>query len=132
MRVHHLAVLVADLVRAEAFYAGVLGLRVTARHPDAHGAPRSVWLDAGGAILMLERATPGTPRRADGAPGWHCVALAITQAERATWRARLVAAGHPIERESAYTLYVRDPDGALVALSYYTPPDEVAPPDKAT
>ena len=35
------------------------------------------------------------------------------------WRARLAAAGCPVERESAFTLYVRDPDGALVALSHH-------------
>jgi hypothetical protein len=47
------------------------------------------------------------------------VALAVARAEREAWRARLAAAGHPVERESAYTLYVRDPDGALVALSHW-------------
>jgi hypothetical protein len=47
------------------------------------------------------------------------VALAIARSEREAWRLRLAAAGHPVERESPYTLYVRDPDGALVALSHW-------------
>jgi len=121
MAIHHLAVVVRDLGRAEAFYSGVLGLPVQRRHDDETGQPRAVWLDLGaGAFLALERAElPDARLRADAAPGWHCVALAIGRGERASWRARLAAAGHPVERESAYTLYLRDPDGALVALSHW-------------
>jgi glyoxylase I family protein len=124
--VHHLAVVVRDLARAEAFYGGVLGLPVERRHDDAAGRPRAVWLalapGANASFLALERsdaAGAGAAPRADAAPGWHCVALAIARGEREAWRARLAAAGHPVERESSYTLYVRDPDGALVALSHW-------------
>ena len=119
--VHHLAVVVVDLARAEAFYGGVLGLPVGRRHDDEAGRPRAVWLELGdGAFLAVERAElPDGAHRADAAPGWHCVALAITRGEREAWRARLATAGHPVERESVYTLYVRDPDGALVALSHW-------------
>jgi len=125
--VHHLAIVVADLERSERFYAGVLGLPVTRRWDDAAGAPRAVWLELGaGAFLALERATAGQPMRADGAPGWHCVALRIERAARETWRTRLAAAGHPVERETAFTLYARDPDGQLCGLSHW--PDEVEPP----
>lgn len=123
LALHHLAVVVEDLDRAERFYGGVLGLPVITRHDDALGAPRAVWLGlAGGAFLALERAGAGGPRRADDAPGWHCVALGIPRDEREAWRIRLEAAGHPIERSSVYTLYVRDPDGCLVALSHHPDP----------
>ncbi len=118
--VHHLAVVVSDLARAEAFYAGVLGLEPVRRWDDDAGRPRAVWLRlGGGAFLALERAGAADPRRADEAPGWHCVALGIAPGERETWRARLEAAGHPVQRSSEYTLYVRDPDGNLVGLSHY-------------
>jgi hypothetical protein len=117
--IHHLAVLVQDLARAEAFYGGVLGLPVKARHADADDAPRSVWLElGGGAFLAVELAT-GAARGAPGAPSWHCVALAISPAEREPMRARLAAAGHPVERETSFTLYARDPDGNLVAFSHH-------------
>lgn len=120
---HHLAVVVADLDRAERFYAGVLGLAVTVRHVDGEGRPRAVWLDLGaGAFLALERAAAPGPLRSDEAPGWHCVALAIPPAARAAWIDRLAAAGHPIERSTAYTIYARDPDGCLVALSHHPVP----------
>lgn len=105
-----------DLSRSEAFYAGVLGLPVRTRHTDELGNPRSVWLDLGSAILMLERADE-EPR---AGAGWHCVALAIDRADREAWRAHLSAAGFPIERETAHTLYLRDPDGAILALSHYS------------
>lgn len=124
LAVHHLAVVVADLARAEHFYAGVLGLPVLRRWEDAAGKPRSVWLALGaGAFLAVERAeTPESARRADTAPGFHCLALGIAPAERESWRARLAAEGFPVERESPYTLYTRDPDGNLVGLSHYPDP----------
>jgi catechol 2,3-dioxygenase-like lactoylglutathione lyase family enzyme len=122
MKIHHLAVVVADLVRAEAFYAGTLALPVLHRWPDASGAPRSIWLELGDSFLAVERAGADAPTRADAAPGWHCVALAIAPGEREAWRARLAAAGTPVERETPYTLYVRDPDGNLVGLSHWPHP----------
>ncbi len=55
----------------------------------------------------------------DGDPGWHCIALAILPSEREYYRKYLQNEGIPIERESPYTLYIRDPDGALIGLSHY-------------
>jgi glyoxylase I family protein len=121
--VHHLAVVVRDLERAEAFYAGVLGLPVVKRWSDDAGAPRSVWLGLGSSgFLAVERAAAGGPTRADEAPGWHCVALGIAPETRETWRSRFAEAGVRVERESAYSMYVRDPEGNLVALSHYPHP----------
>lgn len=123
LALHHLAVVVADLDAAERFYCGVLGLPVARRWQDELGAPRSIWVALGaGAFLAIERATAAEPRRVDRAPGWHCAALGIAPGERQAWRERLQAAGCPVERESAYTLYVRDPDGNIVALSHYPDP----------
>lgn len=119
--VHHLAVCVIDLERAEAFYCGVLGLKVRERCIDDAGAPRSLWLDLGEGFLAVEKVA-GADARSDRAPGWHCVALPIAVEEREAWRVHLEAAGHRVERESAYTLYVRDPEGALVALSHHPEP----------
>lgn len=125
LSVHHLAVVVADLARAERFYVDVLGLPIDRRWDDDRGVHRSTWVALGGGattFLALERAGAAGPTRSDEAPGFHCVALRIDRSSRETWRARLAERGHPIERESAFTLYVRDPDGNLVGLSHWPDP----------
>ncbi|UJR82771.1 VOC family protein [Sandaracinus amylolyticus] len=120
LKVHHLAVKVRDLARAESFYAGALGLPIIRRQDAEDGTPRSIWLSLhDGAFLAVERAEEPESQRLDGSPGWHCVALGIDASERETWRTRLTSRGHPVVRETAYTLYVRDPEGAIVALSHY-------------
>jgi glyoxylase I family protein len=123
LRLHHLAVRVTDLDRALGFYQDLLGLEVIRHWDDAAGLRRSYWLRLqGDAFLAVERATALGPTRGDEAPGWHCVALAIDKAERAAWRDRLERGGHHVVRETAYTLYVRDPDDNLVGLSHYPEP----------
>ncbi len=149
--VHHLAVKVRDLARAERFYVAVLGLRVMTRREDERGL-RSIWLALGPKpepdakkdqpFLALERADDDGPARHDDAIGWHCVALGIEVEERESWRKAIEGAGHAVFRETPYTLYVRDPEGSVVALSHHPvpapnatteperppsiPPDEVA------
>ena len=123
---HHLAVCVRDLQRAERFYSGVLGLPIRRRWTREDGSERSLWLELGAGSFLAVEEVPGGPRRDDDASGWHCVALRIDVDERSAWIAHLAAAGVPIERESAYTLYVRDPEGALIALSHY--PDATGQP----
>ena len=135
LAVHHLAVVVRDLERVTGFYRDVLGLPEVRRWTDDEGAPRSVWLALGaGAFLAVEKAAKDAPERASG-PGFHCVALGIAPRDRAAWRAKLGDARVAIERESPFTIYVRDPEGNLVGLSHY-PDAEVpwraeapAPPD---
>lgn len=125
LSVHHIAVVVRDLARVTQFYAEVLDLPVMRRWEDAAGAPRSVWLTlGGGAFLAVERAgaEEGSTGKADDAPGWHCIALAIPREAREAWRGRLAAAGFPVERESRFTLYTRDPERNLIALSHYPEP----------
>ncbi|MCK6590025.1 MAG: VOC family protein [Polyangiaceae bacterium] len=123
-RVHHVAVVARDLAKSEAFYGGVLGLPVVRRWSDEAGRPRSVWFGLGGGAFLAVELPPEATRtgeraKADGAAGWHCVAIAIEPSEREVFRRRLEEAGFPVERESPFTLYVRDPDGALAALSHY-------------
>ena len=129
--VHHVAIQVRDLAAMTAFYRVVVGLPVLRRWstPDATGE-RSIWLDlGGGAFLALERVVSERPGEADldhqwksPTPGFHLLALAITRAARSTWEARLDAAGVAIAHRTAYTLYVRDPEGNRVGLSHW--PDE--------
>jgi hypothetical protein len=129
--VHHLAIQVVSLARVEPFYTQVLGLPVLRRWPFPEGeGERSIWVDTGdGSFLALEvfHAGPGMAasdvRRREG-PGPFLVALRVRRGDREAWRARLQAAGVIVERESPFTLYVRDPEGNPVGLSHW--PEAVA------
>lgn len=114
--VHHLAVLVQDLAAAADFYSSVLGLPEQRRWHTPTGELRSIWYSLGehGPFLAVER---GDANQGDS--GWHCVALAIEPEHRERWRTRLLASGFPVFKETAYTLYVRDPEGNVVGLSHY-------------
>ena len=114
MRVHHIALRTRDVGRLASFYADVLGLAIT-RRDDARG---SVWLDADGTIVMIERAEEGEPTIGPGS--MELVAFAADAAEVARWKTSALAAhGIALEAETAFTVYFRDPDGRRVALSSY-------------
>jgi hypothetical protein len=53
------------------------------------------------------------------------IALRIERAAREAWERRLAAAGVAVEARTAFTLYVRDPEGNRVGLSHF--PDEARP-----
>lgn len=110
---HHLAFRTRDLPRLEAFYVNVLGF--TLKSGGTQG--RSVWLDAGGAIVMLERAD--TEEVGVDPRSMELVAFAIERSARAGCESALRAAGVAVEATTAFTVYFRDPDGRRVALSHY-------------
>ena len=112
MRVHHLAFRTRDLTRLERFYTDALGLSIARRDGE-----RSVWLRAGGTTLMLEQAEDGEPEIARDSR--ELVAFGIEAPDVERWRRVLEANGIAIEGETAYTLYVRDPDGRRIGLSHY-------------
>ena len=112
-RIHHVALRVADCERAAAFYSGVLGLVERRRLLDG-ATPRAIWLETGGALLMLERALRGRgPEDGSG----HLIAFAVD--DLGAWERRLEAAGVAVDDRTAHTLYVRDPDGHRVGLSTF-------------
>src|SRR5580658_876403 len=100
MRVHHLAFRTRDLTRLERFYTDVLGLVIARRHED-----RSVWLRAGGTLLMLELAEDEEPEVQGETK--ELVAFAVEAPDVDRWRRVLEANAIPIEGETAYTLYFR-------------------------
>lgn len=119
MRLHHVALKVVELARAERFYRALLGAEPTARFDDDEGRPRSVWLGLEGGFLALERAEAGGAPKPDGGAGWHTVAFSIEPHEREAVRARAASLGAPLVRETPYSLFVRDPEGNVVALSHH-------------
>jgi hypothetical protein len=81
---------------------------------EADGRVRSIWVQAGEAVLMLEREVKGTgPAAGSG----HVLAFAVSDLPE--WESRLAAAGVPLLDRTAATLYVSDPDGHRVGLSVF-------------
>jgi len=116
---HHLALGTRDVALLSRFYTDVLELREVTRHLHADGTLRSVWLDLGGPILMIEPTTE-SPRRVVGVgAGPFLIALAVSEAERRACEARLECNGCAIESRSEFTSYARDPDGNRIAISAY-------------
>lgn len=146
--VHHIAIQTHNLARMESFYCGVLGLPCIARHKTADGfQERSIWVSlssagsgAGESFLAIERvpsdllqksATDPTSepevRQAvemQNAAGYLLLALGIERSARMPFIERLTTAGFAIYHQTAYTIYVRDPDGNRLALSHYPEPHE--------
>jgi glyoxylase I family protein len=117
MHLHHLALRVRDVERLAAFYRDVIGLPERTRHLTEGETLRSIWLDAGQVVLMIERAAPGEPLPPEGS--LELVAFAMGPGEREAFRERFAAAGVAVEAETAHTLYVRDPEGRRVGVSSY-------------
>jgi glyoxylase I family protein len=116
-RLHHLALGARDVERVATFYRDVLGLNEIARHHRGDGTLRSIWLDLGGAILMIE-ATAEAPRRVEGVgAGPFLLALRAPASHRIELERALEAAGSAIESRTDFTSYARDPEGNRVAIS---------------
>lgn len=115
MSIHHLALRTDDLDVLERFYRDILGLPVLRRD-----AGRSVWLDAGVAIVMLERRGEGEPAIDRRSMDLTC--FAVEPDEHAAVLERLSAAQVRVEGRTAYSLYFRDPDGRRVGVSSYPHP----------
>jgi glyoxylase I family protein len=122
---HHVALGSADVERLARFYRELFDLRELARHLYPGGALRSIWLDLGGTILMIEH-TDKPARRVDGVDaGPFLLTLRVDPSEREQLERRLEVNGQAIESRSPFTSYTRDVDGNRVAFSHY--PELVIP-----
>lgn len=118
---HHAAIEARDIEAVAAFFRDVLGLPEVVRHHRPDGSLRSIWLGAatdhqpGGPFIAVEASTHGVHAGA----GWFMVALGICADARAKIVETLRARGVAIEKETRWTIFVRDPEGNLVGLSHY-------------
>lgn len=115
-----------DLMAADRFYGGVLGLERIAFVEGRH-----VFFRCGrGVVLIFDRRSTasvstsvgGTAVPLHGASGAGHMALAVRDADLPAWRAHLEQHGIGIESEIAWprggrSLYVRDPAGNSVELA---------------
>lgn len=119
---HHVALGTRNVEALARFYRELLGLPEVRRHQDDQGALRSIWLDLGGALLMIER-TQEAPRQVEGVgSGPFLLAFRVTPALRSQLERELTARGHAIEARTAFSSYSRDPDGNRFALSHHPEP----------
>ena len=114
---HHVAIQVLDVEKVAAFYREVLQLPERARHLRDDGSLRSIWIEASadGSFLAIEELRPGTR----GTLGHSLVALRIARGDRAAWLAHFEKHRVPIEKQSRWTIYVKDPEGNVIALSHH-------------
>lgn len=117
-----MAVQVRDVARVAAFYVEMLKLPELQRFHRDDGSLRSIWIsttsvprpDAG--FIAIEEIRPQTP---PGALGYSMVALRIEARHRQAIVEELARAGLHPERETGWTMYLRDPEGNLVGLSHH-------------
>jgi catechol 2,3-dioxygenase-like lactoylglutathione lyase family enzyme len=121
--VHHIAIQCRDLAGMVRFYEKVLRLRVERRWQSElevdRGADRSVWFRAGNSALERCDGEPRPPPWQSDQPGLHLLALEIPWQNRAIWLAWLQYSGAEVVFESAWTVYVRDPEGNRIGLSHF-------------
>ncbi len=117
---HHIALGARDVELVADFYARAFALSERARHHYDDGRLRSVWLDLGGTILMVEH-TDDPPRHVEGVGAGPFLLAFSTSGpdERAAVEARLEQMGAPVEAGTDFTSYFRDPEGNRVAVSHY-------------
>jgi catechol 2,3-dioxygenase-like lactoylglutathione lyase family enzyme len=120
---HHVAVQVHDVAKVAAFYVELLKLPELKRFHRDDGSLRSIWVGTSNqpqaghhGFIAIEEIRPTTP---DGALGYSMVALRIHASERRAIVEELARRGLLIERETSWTMYVRDPEGNLVGLSHH-------------
>jgi catechol 2,3-dioxygenase-like lactoylglutathione lyase family enzyme len=111
-RLHHLALRAADVEATVSFYKQLLGLGELRSE-----RPRSVWLGLGdGAILMVEARSTGEPAISPGS--LELAAFRVDDERKGAIRAFALERGC-FDGETAYTVYLRDPDGRRVGVSTY-------------
>ncbi|HEV7156828.1 MAG TPA: VOC family protein [Caulobacteraceae bacterium] len=109
----HVVLKVSDLARAEAFYAGVLGLPLCARMDQ--GGPKMAFFSLGNHHDFAVLEVGGEAATASG-PGLHHVAFKIGDDLDHLREAKSVLEGAgiavtPIDHEVTKSLYFHDPDG---------------------
>jgi len=119
-RVLETVLYVDDLVAAERFYAGVLGLVL-----DSHKPGLFSFFRIGDAMLLLfdpeaARGNRDVPAHGAAGPGHAC--FAVREAELDGWRRHLVEHGVAIEHEQSWprggrSCYFRDPAGNSLELA---------------
>jgi len=121
MNIHHIAIASKDPENLSLFYENILGL-VRIRTNFEASTVRSVWLQAGSSIIMIERCENDS-RTTDAflykKSGFHLLAFSISPGERIRLKENLLNHSIAIEAESDFSIYFFDPEGNRLAFSHY-------------
>lgn len=117
-RLHHLALGARDVAAVAAFYRDALGLKELRRHEYEGGGLRSVWLDLGGAVLMVEH-TERLRAEVRGVDAGPFLIAVDAPNGRGAVEAAIAAHGGRVEERGQFTSYARDPEGNRVAVSEF-------------
>lgn len=121
MKLHHIALVAQDVKKIADFYE-LLGFKRINEQQDESGM-RSIWLEMGEAILMIERADMAVLKPTAGfhdrTPGYHLIAFRIQRKEKDAWMTRLSDLRIPIVYFTDYTMYLMDPERNRIGLSFY-------------
>ncbi len=117
---HHIALGARDVQALAGFYSAAFDLPELRRHLQPDGGLRSVWLDLGGSVLMIEQTDVPRPHVEELQAGAFLLAFRVSPTEREAAEARLLSLGAPPEKNTQFTTYFRDPEGNRVALSCYS------------
>ena len=118
--IHHLALGCLNLKRMLAFYESFTDFSLLEKHRFSDGSLRSIWLQSDGVILMLELIEQKQLLEASNDQGLFLMAVPLR--DEPQLRRQLSQAEIPIESESDYSLYIRDPEGNRLAFSSYPVP----------
>ena len=116
--VGQIALPVADVDRAEAFYGDVLGLRKLYRYGDL------TFFDCAGVRLLLEKTHNGVPAKPQGTFYFRCADIALTVRELAGRGVTFDGPPHLIAKMDDHDLWMaffKDPDGHTLALMQEAP-----------
>lgn len=117
-RVGQIAISVADVDRAEAFYEAALGLRKLFRFGDL------VFFDCAGLRLMVGKAEDPADIARASTLYFRCADIALAVAELKRRGVPFVGAPHmiaPMEDHDLWMAFFRDPDDHLMALMQEAP-----------
>lgn len=117
--VHHLALLSSDVERTIAFYQDLLEFPLTELFENRdYAGSTHFFFDIGNGNLLAFFDFPGLDLGpyAEVLGSMHHLAISVTEAKQAHLRAKLEAAGVPIDFEHESSIYFRGPDGERLEL----------------